>query len=61
MTKRIAFIGFGEAGCAIAGGWGRRAAVSVYDIKTDNSESAAPMRDRYDKFGVDGCATAARR
>jgi len=59
MTKRIAFIGFGEAGSAIVGGWGRRAAVTAYDIKTDNSESAAPMRDRYVKFCVDGCATAA--
>ena len=59
MTKGIAFIGFGEAGSAIVGGWGSRAAVRAYDIKTDNNETAALMQARYDRFGVVGCETAA--
>lgn len=59
MTKRIAFIGFGEAGSTIVGGWERRNTVTAYDIKTDSSETAAPMQAEYDQFGVDGCATAA--
>lgn len=34
MVADIAFIGFGEAGQAIARGWGRAAGVAAFDVKT---------------------------
>jgi len=58
---QIAFIGMGEAGSAIVGGWegalpGRLAA---YDVKTDAPETAAALWDRYAALGIEGRASLA--
>jgi 3-hydroxyisobutyrate dehydrogenase-like beta-hydroxyacid dehydrogenase len=48
MQRRIALIGFGEAGAAFAGGdW----AATAYDVKTDKDAD-------YARAGVTGCASA---
>jgi 3-hydroxyisobutyrate dehydrogenase-like beta-hydroxyacid dehydrogenase len=61
MTTKIAFIGMGEAGSAFVSGWApwEGLAISAYDIKTDEPETAEPLWARYDKLGIRGCAEAA--
>lgn len=56
MKCKITFIGMGEAGSAIVGGWddSRRAALRAYDIKSDDPETAAAMADRYRHLGIEG-------
>lgn len=57
--KHIAFIGFGEAGDAIAGGWQNRDGLRAYDIKSDDPATAAAQRDLYAAAGIHGCADRA--
>ena len=61
MAERLALIGFGEAGCALAQGWGRSrsAGIRVYDIKSSEAEHAEEFRCRYGEFGVAGCDSSA--
>lgn len=59
--RRIAFIGFGEAGGAFAEGWkeappGR---LSAWDIKLDDPDAAATMRARMERLGVVAAPDAA--
>lgn len=51
---RIAFIGLGEAGSAIVGGWGaaRTGEVVAYDIKLDAPATEAEIRERARRLGV---------
>lgn len=59
-SRKIAFMGFGEAARAFAKGWADRDDVrfSAYDIKTDaGGAEAAAMRDAYAASGVGGCDT----
>jgi len=57
---RIAFIGMGEAGSAIASGWSaRRAQIRAYDIKSDSPVTADAMAARYRELGIEGCASPA--
>lgn len=60
MTPSIAFIGMGEAGCAIVGGWNqsRDSTIRAYDIKSDAPATAAMMAARYRDLAVAGCASA---
>ena len=60
MTRRIALIGFGEAGrtFAAAGDWCAQA--RVFDIKTDTAASADAMRAAYAEHEVVGCETLAK-
>ncbi|MBO9575064.1 MAG: DUF1932 domain-containing protein [Sphingobium sp.] len=55
MTRRIALIGFGEAGrtFAAAGDWCAQA--RVFDIKTDTAATADAMRAAYAEHEVVGC------
>lgn len=57
--NNIAFIGFGEAGNAIAGGWQDRAGLRAYDIKSDDPATAAAQRDFYAAAGIHGCDSRA--
>lgn len=59
MTHDIAFIGMGEAGGAIVGGWGadRAAAIRAYDVKSDSADTAAAMAARHRELGIVGCAS----
>lgn len=61
MGTKIAFIGMGEAGSAIVGGWGasRAGAIRAYDIKSEEPGSAETMAARYRDLGISGCATPA--
>lgn len=56
--RKIAFIGFGEAASAIAGGWDRDCAgfIAAYDIKTDSQDPTVvgAKRDDYRSAGIDG-------
>ena len=56
--RKIAFIGFGEAATAIAGGWDRDIAdaIAAFDIKTGSPDPAvaAAKRDDYRAAGIDG-------
>lgn len=56
----IAFIGFGEAADAFAGGFDRSsiATVTAFDIKTQQGDPA--MEDRYASREVQGCQTLAQ-
>lgn len=60
MSLRIALIGFGEAGRTFANAAGWRDAAAVFDIKTLNDATAAPMRAAYTETGVTGCETLAQ-
>lgn len=61
MVATIAFIGMGEAGSAIVGGWGERRApmIRAYDIKSDSPVTAGAMAARYESLGITGCADPA--
>lgn len=61
MIDRLALIGFGEAGCALAQGWGRSrsAGIRVYDVKSSKAEHAEEFKSRYSEFGVSGCDSSA--
>jgi 3-hydroxyisobutyrate dehydrogenase-like beta-hydroxyacid dehydrogenase len=61
MPLSLAFIGMGEAGSAIVGGWGesRRGTIRAYDIKTDSPATADQMRARYAEQCILGCGNAA--
>ena len=50
--KRLAFIGFGEAGRAFVTGWGRPAGARAFDIKLG-------LEAVYAEYGVSGCDLAA--
>jgi 3-hydroxyisobutyrate dehydrogenase-like beta-hydroxyacid dehydrogenase len=59
--RKIAFIGFGEAATAIAGGWGKDIAGSIaaFDIKTGSPDPAvaSAKRDDYRSAGIEGSDT----
>ena len=55
MDEAFAFIGFGEAGAAFAGG----ASARGYDRKTDLPDLRAAKLDDFTKAGVTACADAA--
>lgn len=59
MARRVAIIGFGEAGLgfALAAGWG--AAASAYDLKTEEAETRAAKLADFARAGVAGAATVA--
>jgi 3-hydroxyisobutyrate dehydrogenase-like beta-hydroxyacid dehydrogenase len=61
MTATIAFMGMGEAGSAIIGGWGesRAGAIRAYDTKSDSPVTAGTMQARYRDLGITGCASPA--
>jgi len=54
----VSFIGFGEAGLAIAQTLGA-AGMRAYDIKLDDPASAAAMRERIESAGLVACDTPA--
>lgn len=59
LPARIALLGFGEAGSALAEGWHDARpglTLAAYDLKTESSENeiAAAMWDRYGIHGVSG-------
>jgi 3-hydroxyisobutyrate dehydrogenase-like beta-hydroxyacid dehydrogenase len=56
MTQRLAFIGFGEAASAFAGGWSGVSA-RAYDRKTEAAETRAGKLAEYERFRVAGCST----
>jgi 3-hydroxyisobutyrate dehydrogenase-like beta-hydroxyacid dehydrogenase len=58
---QIAFVGMGEAGSAIVGGWGaaRAAQVRTYDIKTETPGIADEIADRCAVLGIRNCSTLA--
>ncbi|MEC7211188.1 MAG: NAD(P)-binding domain-containing protein, partial [Pseudomonadota bacterium] len=59
--ESVAFIGFGEAGLAIAetlAATGKASGMRAYDIKLDDEDSATAMRARIEDSGVTACATA---
>jgi len=60
MSRRIALIGFGEAGRTFAAAAGWRGNARVFDIKTQDAASVAPMRAAYAEHGVSGCDTLAQ-
>ncbi len=51
---KIAFVGMGEAGGAIAGGWGaeRAGQISAYDIKLDDAGTRAEILARGKELGI---------
>ncbi len=57
----ICFIGFGEAAGAFLEGWALPdpAAVSAFDIKSDDPATRPAMADRQAAAGIRGCGTAA--
>jgi 3-hydroxyisobutyrate dehydrogenase-like beta-hydroxyacid dehydrogenase len=55
MERNVAFIGFGEAAQAFAGGVATRA----YDVKTNGRSTRDATRAEYRRAGVDGKDTAA--
>ncbi|WP_172328856.1 NAD(P)-dependent oxidoreductase [Mangrovicoccus sp. HB161399] len=57
----ICFIGFGEAAGAFLGGWALPdpAAVSAFDIKSDDPATRPAMAERQAAAGIRGCDTAA--
>lgn len=61
MVEHLSLIGFGEAGCALAQGWGRSRAgsIRVYDVKSSQAEHAKEFRSRCGEFGVAGCDSSA--
>lgn len=58
---RIAFIGFGEAGSAIAAGWGaaRAGDITVTDLKLEEEATRAPLIARCTELGVRPCTSKA--
>lgn len=60
MKPVLAFIGMGEAGSAIVTGWGGGVgrAISAYDIKSDDPDTADAMAERYAALGINGCASS---
>ena len=59
MQKKIAVIGFGEAGRAFAPGWlaAGAGAIKAYDRKTDAPIERAAMLDAYKRLRIDGKMT----
>ena len=56
----VAFIGMGEAGCAIVTGWGAGTRkLRAFDIKTDNPATAGGLAARYAALGITAAATPA--
>jgi 3-hydroxyisobutyrate dehydrogenase-like beta-hydroxyacid dehydrogenase len=60
MSKRIALIGFGEAGRTFAGAGGWRESARVFDIKVQTSPDEPAMRAAFAAAGVAGCDTLAQ-
>ena len=61
LQGSVAFIGFGEAGLAIAetlAASGRAHGMRAYDIKLDDRDGGAAMRARIEDAGLTACATA---
>ena len=61
LQGSVAFIGFGEAGLAIAetlAASGRADGMRAYDIKLDDRDGGAAMRARIEDAGLTACATA---
>ncbi len=60
-VRKIAVIGFGEAGQAFVDGWDTPIPVRAYDIKTDNPDPAvrAGKRADYESSAVEGCGEIA--
>lgn len=59
MERRIAIIGFGEAGSTFAGaGLASRCGILAYDIKTDDPATRAAKRADFDRAGVTGADSA---
>lgn len=60
--EKLTFIGFGEAGAAIAEGWGNTppATLAAYDIKTEDPATAAPKHEAYKRLNVAGADTLAQ-
>lgn len=58
---QIAFVGMGEAGSAFVSGWGpeRAAQIRTYDIKSDDSETAAEIAARCHRLGITNCPSVA--
>lgn len=59
MSRRLAQIGFGEAGRTFAGAGNWRSESRAFDRKTNDPASANPMRAAYAEHGVIGCDTLA--
>ena len=59
--RKIALIGFGEAGRAFASGWLRGAGetVSAFDVKLNDPSGAAAIRAACAEFDVNACDTSA--
>ena len=57
--EKIAFIGFGEAGAAFAGGLAAQAHIRAFDRKTDDAATEAAKRAEYRQAGVAGADDAA--
>ncbi len=60
LRETIAFIGFGEAGQALARGWRSEAgmAIRAYDIKTDDPDARNGKLGDYARYGVTPAETA---
>ncbi|MEC8120798.1 MAG: DUF1932 domain-containing protein [Pseudomonadota bacterium] len=61
LQGSVAFIGFGEAGLAIAetlAASGRADGMRAYDIKLEDRDGGAAMRARIEDAGLTACATA---
>ncbi len=60
LSETIAFIGFGEAGQALAGGWRSEAdmAMRAYDIKTDSERTRDAKLEDYARHGVTPASSA---
>lgn len=58
---KIAFVGFGEAGSALAQGWGaaRAGDIRAYDIKSDDPNTAPEITARCAALGVHCCTSLA--
>lgn len=60
MECNVAIIGFGEAAAAFASGWARRpAALTAYDVKTDQAALAPAKHAEYAAAGVTPAASVA--
>lgn len=59
MTRKVTFIGFGEASQAFAGAEGWQGSARAYDRLTDNPASRAAKQADYARMGVEGCASNA--
>lgn len=60
MQDVISFIGFGEAGAALAADWlPEIARARAFDVKTDDPAARSPKLQDYARAAVDGCGTLA--